>query len=63
MTKPARIRQIDITRAIRAATAAGLKVVAVKPDGTVLTASQDERTPEFSPPPPPVDRKRVIVSI
>ena len=33
--------QRAIERAIKAATAAGLRVTAVKPDGTVLTESRD----------------------
>jgi hypothetical protein len=35
--------QAAITRAIKAAMAAGLKVTAVRPDGTVLTESRENR--------------------
>lgn len=40
--------QRAIERAIKAALAAGLRVVGVRPDGTVLTASRDN--PEPAPP-------------
>jgi hypothetical protein len=38
MTRAATLRQIDITRAIRAARAAGLCIVGIRPNGYVETA-------------------------
>lgn len=46
MTDVKRNTQRSIERTIRAAIACGLKVVAVRPDGTVLT---QEAPPEASP--------------
>jgi hypothetical protein len=60
VTAPARVRQTEITRAIKAAQRAGLKVVGVRPDGTVLTASQDDARPELDASRPPVAMKRKI---
>ena len=48
MTMPSRqnpYTQRAIERAIRAAMAAGLKVIGVRPDGTVLTDGRDVPTP------------------
>ena len=41
LTRVARTRQIDFERAIKAAAKCGLRVVGIKPDGTVLTAGRD----------------------
>ena len=43
--------QRAIERAIRAALAAGLRVTAVRPDGTVLTAPRGENPPSSGEPP------------
>lgn len=42
MTKPATATQAQISRAIKAATKAGLRVKGISPDGTVLVDSGEE---------------------
>lgn len=46
MTKPLPFTRAGLTRAIRAAQAAGLEVIGIEPDGTVLTR---ERGPALVP--------------
>jgi hypothetical protein len=44
MTKPLPLTQAGVRRAIRAAQSAGLRVVGIRPDGTVLTQAASELT-------------------
>jgi hypothetical protein len=44
VTKPLPFTQASVRRAIRAAQSAGLRVVGIRPDGTVLTQSTSEIT-------------------
>jgi hypothetical protein len=50
--RAAQVRQHDITRAIRAAKRAGLRVVKINPDGSIITAdagSQNSQEPDLAP--------------
>jgi hypothetical protein len=56
MTKPARVRQSQIERAIRAANKLGMPTVEVRPDGTiVISVGPVEKRPE------PVEPEREII--
>lgn len=56
MTKPARVRQSQIERAIRAANKLGVSTVEVRPDGTiVIGVGPVEKKPEA------VEQEREIV--
>lgn len=59
MSRKVAFRQADTERAIRAATRAGLKVVGVRPDGTILTVREGEPSP--LPPVEPVAPRRKVV--
>ena len=56
MTRPARAKQADISRAVKAAVSAGLRVVMVEtlPDGTIRLMTGDSQ-------PKPVEPMREIV--
>ena len=60
MSRKVAFRQTDTERAIRAAERVGLKVVAIRPDGTIITMRPGEPSP-LSPIEAPVAPERKIV--
>jgi hypothetical protein len=57
MTTPARVKEADIMRVLRAAKKLGAKHVRVEPDGSIDIALDKDEQP--LPPPPPVEVKTI----